>query len=133
MLTHPFLGLELDPFLRTAHRMAPLALAQRHFHLPRRTPARQVPANGAGVGAVERFTLRKCNGRALHWGTLNHNLMDNPTRLFDFPRYQLANAPQDAMMTMPNEGNRVTYSTAEVRRRDGPREPWPHRPGPRFR
>jgi long-chain acyl-CoA synthetase len=62
---------------------------------------------------VERFTLRKCNSRALNWGTLNHNLMENPTRLFDFPRYQLANAPQDAMMTMPNEGNRVTYSTQQ--------------------
>ena len=62
---------------------------------------------------MEWFTLRKCNGRALHWGSLNHNLMENPTRLFDFPRYQLANAPQDAMMTMPNEGNRVTYSTQQ--------------------
>ena len=66
-----------------------------------------------GSEAVEWFTLRKCNRRALHWGTLNHNLMENPTRLFDFPRYQLANAPQDAMMTMPNEGNRVTYSTQQ--------------------
>ncbi|MGB1577540.1 MAG: AMP-dependent synthetase/ligase [Flavobacteriales bacterium] len=39
--------------------------------------------------------------------------MNNPTRLFDFPRYQLANNPQDVMMTMPNYGNRVTYSTAQ--------------------
>ena len=39
--------------------------------------------------------------------------MDNPTRLFDFPRYQLAKRPQDVMMTMPNEGNRVTYSTKQ--------------------
>jgi len=39
--------------------------------------------------------------------------MKNPTRLFDFPRYQLANNPQDVMMTMPNYGNRVTYSTAQ--------------------
>ena len=39
--------------------------------------------------------------------------MNNPTRLFDFPRYQLANKPQDVMMTMPNYGNRVTYSTAQ--------------------
>jgi long-chain acyl-CoA synthetase len=39
--------------------------------------------------------------------------MNNPTRLFDFPRYQLANNPQDVMMTMPNYGDRVTYSTAQ--------------------
>jgi long-chain acyl-CoA synthetase len=39
--------------------------------------------------------------------------MKNPTRLFDFPRYQLANKPQNVMMTMPNYGNRVTYSTAQ--------------------
>ena len=39
--------------------------------------------------------------------------MDNPTRLFDFPRYQLANGPLDVMMTMPNGGKPVSYSTAE--------------------
>ena len=39
--------------------------------------------------------------------------MNQPTRLFDFPRYQLANKPQDVMMTMPNDGNRVTFSTAQ--------------------
>ncbi|MDA0729752.1 MAG: long-chain fatty acid--CoA ligase [Bacteroidetes bacterium] len=39
--------------------------------------------------------------------------MKQPTRLFDFPRYQLANNPQNVMMTMPNYGNRVTYSTAQ--------------------
>ena len=39
--------------------------------------------------------------------------MDNPTRLFDFPRYQLANGPLDVMMTMPNGGQPVSYSTAE--------------------
>ena len=39
--------------------------------------------------------------------------MDNPTRLFDFPRYQLANGPLDVMMTMPNSGNPVSYSTSE--------------------
>lgn len=39
--------------------------------------------------------------------------MDNPTRLFDFPRYQLANGPLDVMMTMPNGGNPVSYSTSE--------------------
>jgi long-chain acyl-CoA synthetase len=38
--------------------------------------------------------------------------MNSPTRLFDFPRYQLANQPLDIMMTMPNGGNRMTYSTA---------------------
>ena len=38
-------------------------------------------------------------------------LMKNPTRLFDFPRYQLANCPQEVMMSMPNAGNRITYST----------------------
>ena len=37
--------------------------------------------------------------------------MKNPTRLFDFPRYQLANCPQEVMMSMPNAGNRITYST----------------------
>ena len=39
--------------------------------------------------------------------------MNKPTRLFDFPRYQLATKPLDVMMTMPNYGNRVTYSTAQ--------------------
>ena len=39
--------------------------------------------------------------------------MDNPTRLFDFPRYQLANGPLDVMMTMPNGGQPISYSTAE--------------------
>ena len=39
--------------------------------------------------------------------------MDNPTRLFDFPRYQLSNGPLDVMMTMPNGGNPISYSTAE--------------------
>jgi long-chain acyl-CoA synthetase len=37
--------------------------------------------------------------------------MDQPTRLFDFPRYQLAVKPLDNMMTMPNNGQRITYST----------------------
>lgn len=37
--------------------------------------------------------------------------MKTPTRLFDFPRYQLANLPMDVMMTMPNNGNRLSYST----------------------
>ena len=89
-------------------------------HWPSRHSTSEAHAGKASSGqwargseAVEWFTLRKCNGRALHWGSLNHNLMENPTRLFDFPRYQLANAPQDAMMTMPNEGNRVTYSTQQ--------------------
>ncbi|MGA1374928.1 MAG: AMP-binding protein, partial [Flavobacteriales bacterium] len=36
-----------------------------------------------------------------------------PTRLFDFPRYQLERRPQTVMMTSPNAGNRLTYSTAE--------------------
>ena len=36
-----------------------------------------------------------------------------PTRLFDFPRYQLESRPQTVMMTSPNNGNRLTYSTAE--------------------
>ncbi len=39
--------------------------------------------------------------------------MNQPTRLFDFPRYQLANRPLDLMMTMPNNGNRVSYSTEQ--------------------
>tara|TARA_B110000285_G_scaffold178179_1_gene200298 strand:+ start:96 stop:1871 length:1776 start_codon:yes stop_codon:yes gene_type:complete len=38
--------------------------------------------------------------------------MQQPTRLFDFPRYQLANNPLEVMMTMPNGGNRITYSSA---------------------
>lgn len=38
--------------------------------------------------------------------------MDNPTRLFDFPRYQLSNGPLEVMMTMPNGGNTITYSTS---------------------
>lgn len=37
--------------------------------------------------------------------------MNKPTRLFDFPHYQLANGPLDAMMTMPNGGQPITYST----------------------
>ena len=39
--------------------------------------------------------------------------LQNPTRLFDFPRYQLANCPQEVMMSMPNAGNRISYSTQE--------------------
>ena len=41
--------------------------------------------------------------------------MNNPTRLFDFPRYQLANAPLDVMMYMPNDGSgkSLSYSTKE--------------------
>ena len=39
--------------------------------------------------------------------------MQQPTRLFDFPRYQLTNNPLDLMMTMPNDGNPVSYSTAQ--------------------
>jgi len=41
--------------------------------------------------------------------------MNNPTRLFDFPKLQLANNPLDVMMTMPNDGsgNRLSYSTQE--------------------
>jgi long-chain acyl-CoA synthetase len=38
--------------------------------------------------------------------------MLEPTRLFDFPRYQLEKKPLEIMMTMPNGGNRITYSTA---------------------
>ncbi len=38
--------------------------------------------------------------------------MQQPTRLFDFPRYQLENNPLKVMMTMPNGGNRISYSTA---------------------
>ena len=40
--------------------------------------------------------------------------MTQPTRLFDFPRYQLATKPLDVMMTMPNYGNRVTYSLSLI-------------------
>jgi long-chain acyl-CoA synthetase len=39
--------------------------------------------------------------------------MNRPTRLFDFPRYQLANGPLDVMMTMPNGGKTITYSTSQ--------------------
>ncbi|MFZ9055465.1 MAG: AMP-binding protein, partial [Flavobacteriales bacterium] len=39
--------------------------------------------------------------------------MTQPTRLFDFPRYQLASRPLELMMTMPNNGNRVSYSTKQ--------------------
>lgn len=39
--------------------------------------------------------------------------MSVPTRLFDFPRYQLANKPLDVMVTMPNGGNRLSFSTRE--------------------
>jgi long-chain acyl-CoA synthetase len=37
--------------------------------------------------------------------------MQQPTRLFDFPRYQLQNNPLELMMSMPNGGNRINYST----------------------
>jgi len=39
--------------------------------------------------------------------------MSVPTRLFDFPRYQLANKPLDVMVTMPNGGKRLSFSTQE--------------------
>ena len=41
--------------------------------------------------------------------------MKNPTRLFDFPKYQLEHNPLDVMMSMPNDGsgNRLSYSTQE--------------------
>jgi len=41
--------------------------------------------------------------------------MNNPTRLFDFPRYQLANGPLDVMLYMPNDGSgkSLSYSTKE--------------------
>jgi len=41
--------------------------------------------------------------------------MNNPTRLFDFPKYQLEHNPLDVMMSMPNDGsgNRLSYSTQE--------------------
>jgi len=41
--------------------------------------------------------------------------MKNPTRLFDFPKYQLENNPLDVMMSTPNDGsgNRLSYSTQE--------------------
>lgn len=38
--------------------------------------------------------------------------MIQPTRLFDFPRYQLHHRPLDLMMSMPNNGNRIDYSTS---------------------
>ncbi len=43
----------------------------------------------------------------------NFTTMNQPTRLFDFPRYQLANNPLDLMMSMPNGGNRINYSTQQ--------------------
>lgn len=39
--------------------------------------------------------------------------MTQPTRLFDFPRYALANHPKDLFMTMPNLGNPVTFTTED--------------------
>ena len=41
--------------------------------------------------------------------------LDQPTRLFDFPRFQLAKKPLKTMMTQPNDGqgNRLSYSTQE--------------------
>ena len=39
--------------------------------------------------------------------------MSVPTRLFDFPRYQLATNPLDVMITMPNGGKRLSFSTRE--------------------
>ena len=41
--------------------------------------------------------------------------MKNPTRLFDFPKYQLEHNPLDVMMSTPNDGsgNRLSYSTQE--------------------
>ena len=39
--------------------------------------------------------------------------MQAPTRLFDFPRYQLENKPLALMMTSPNGGQRLKYSTRE--------------------
>ena len=41
--------------------------------------------------------------------------MNNPTRLFDFPKYQLEHNPLDVMMSTPNDGsgNRLSYSTKE--------------------
>lgn len=39
--------------------------------------------------------------------------MSVPTRLFDFPRYQLANKPLDVMVSMPNGGKRLSFSTQE--------------------
>jgi long-chain acyl-CoA synthetase len=41
--------------------------------------------------------------------------MKNPTRLFDFPKYQLEHNPLDVMMSMPNDGSgkRLSYSTKE--------------------
>ena len=83
MLANPFLGFELDPLLPDGTPDGPLALP---------TPTSAAQAGRASSGqrargseAVEWFTLRKCNGRALHWGTLNHNLMENPTVFLIFP------------------------------------------------
>ena len=39
--------------------------------------------------------------------------MQAPTRLFDFPRYQLENKPLALMMTSPNGGQRLTFSTEQ--------------------
>ena len=39
--------------------------------------------------------------------------MQAPTRLFDFPRYQLETKPLSLMMTSPNGGQRLRYSTQE--------------------
>ena len=41
--------------------------------------------------------------------------MKNPTRLFDFPQYQLENNPLDVMLSMPNDGSgkKLSYSTKE--------------------
>ena len=41
--------------------------------------------------------------------------MKNPTRLFDFPKYQLAHNPLDVMLSMPNDGSgkALSYSTKE--------------------
>ncbi|PCJ80034.1 MAG: long-chain fatty acid--CoA ligase [Bacteroidetes bacterium] len=41
--------------------------------------------------------------------------MKNPTRLFDFPKYQLEHGPLEVMMSMPNDGSgkRLSYSTVE--------------------
>ena len=36
--------------------------------------------------------------------------MQQPTRLFDFPRFQLQKNPLDLMMSMPNNGNLISYS-----------------------
>ena len=41
--------------------------------------------------------------------------MTNPTRLFDFPKYQLTHGPLDVMLYMPNDGSgkSLSYSTQE--------------------